>query len=759
MRNLLLAAAGLGAMCWSNLAAAQSAERGDDDPNVTITVTGEKAERSLQDTTTSVAVTTAQRIERENLVTLQDVFQRTANVTETYGVTGFTIRGIANYGVSGGGDGALATVYVDGAAMPTSVLQAAPTDMWDVSQIEILRGPQSTLQGLNALAGAVIVQTADPGQNWELHARAMYTDADESQFAIAAGGPIIPGELAFRVSADKRDADGFTWNPTRNTHENPLDSINLRGKVLWTPSALPGFEARLGYTHYERYGGYRFSYTDVSVPDYFDNRINTSDLPNDSDATTEIATLDLRYDFGGGLSLSAISAYSDVKEFNRYDNDLTSFDGGGYDQRNRFKTFSQELRLNYEGERLSGLLGAFFYHRDQEMLTNSDVGVPTPVETISLLLQSNMVPAPTADYIANLYALALPEIPVNYASTSAGRVKTFAVFGDARFKLTDQLSLLAGFRYDRETNRIAVVQDTTFAGTYPDSAAFGPAGSDIYYAIAGINAGVAMLVADASGAAVALDRTFEAFLPKAGIEMAWTDDVKTAFTVQRGYRSGGSSTNIARSQTFAYDPEYTWNYELSLRTAWLDGALTVNANAYYVDWTDQQTSVNFGLNLYDSHTVNAGKSHLYGFELEVAHRPSRNFDWYAALGHSRTKFDEFDTSIGSFRDLSGLEFTYAPHWTLSGGVNARFLDRLFVNLNASYRSPVFSQVSKPQSDYKLAARTLVNARIAYELDHWSIAAFANNLFNEKYVQYGTVHDSIAVLGNPRVLGVAIETRW
>ena len=761
MKTVLLAACGLGALCWAGAASAQAVElaSADNGPDVII-VTGEKAKRSLQDTTASVAVTTPRRIEEENLLSIQDVFQRTANVTETYGVAGFTIRGMANRGVSGGGEGAaLATIFVDGAALPSAVVQAAPTDMFDVAQVEILRGPQSTLQGLNALAGAVIVQTTEPSMDWQLRARAMITDADETQFAAAMGGPIVPDELAFRVSVEKRDADGFTYNPTRQTNENPLDSTNVRGKLLWTPGALPGFEARLGYTHYERYGGYSFSYTDTTTPDFFDHRRNFSDAPNDSDANTDIATADLRYDFGGGFALTALTTYNDVREFNRYDNDLTAADEGVYQQRNHYETFSQELRLNYEGERLSGLIGVFYYDRKNSINTTSQTGVPTPVDTIAGLLMGNGLDAQTAQYVAGLYGQALPVIPVDFASQGLGRVKTYAIFGDARFKLTERLSILAGFRYDHEKNSIAVAQTTAFAGTYPDPANFGPVGSPLYMAVAGINIGVDGIVRQASGASVAIDRTFKAFLPKGGIEMAWTDDIKTAFTVQRGYRSGGSSSNLARSATFAYDPEFTWNYELSLRSAWLDKTLTLNANAFYIDWKDQQVTANFGLNVYDTNIVNAGKSHIYGFEVETAHRISPDFDWYASAGYTRTKFDSFSTTIGSVTDLSGLQFSHAPRWTLAAGVNARLVDRLHLNLNASHRTWVFSEISKPQSETRLSGRTLVNARLSYELDHVTLSAFASNLFDEKYFQYTVEGLGRGVLGNPRVLGLSVETRW
>nr|WP_316626945.1 TonB-dependent receptor plug domain-containing protein [uncultured Brevundimonas sp.] len=253
-QGLLLAGVGLAALLTAGSASAQS--QSEATALEEIIVTGEKTDRALQDTPTSVGVTTARRIEREAIQTLGEVFERTANLTETYGHAGFTIRGIGNQGVSGGGDAALATIYVDGAPMPPTLTFSGPTDAWDVRQIEIFRGPQSTLQGLNALAGSVVIRTVEPGFDWDLRARAIIADPKETAFAVAGGGPLIKDELAFRVSAEKRDGDGFVHNETRDAPEDPIDKLTVRARLLWTPKTLPGFEARLGYTHYESDGGY-----------------------------------------------------------------------------------------------------------------------------------------------------------------------------------------------------------------------------------------------------------------------------------------------------------------------------------------------------------------------------------------------------------------------------------------------------------------------------------------------------------------------
>lgn len=627
-------------------------------------------------------------------------------------------------------------------------------------QIEIFRGPQSTLQGLNALGGAVVMRSKDPTMEWDARVRAIIADPEDRSFAFAGGGPLVADQLAFRVSAEKRDSDGFIYNTTRDAPEDPVDTLTVRAKLLWTPASVPGLEARLGYTRFESDGGYIFNYTDTTAANFYDIRRATANTPNLSRVDADLATLEVTYPLSDRLALSAVTSWSSVNNFAQYDGDggaaNTSY---GYNQID-YDTLTQELRLNYEGDRWRGLLGAFYYKRDEQQETASRTDVTTPVSTISALLQGSGFPLETADAVAALYATALPVIPVDFTSASPSEVETYAIFGDGSYDLTDRLSVIGGFRWDHEKNEITVAQDATFVGTYPDPLAYGPAGSPLNFAVIGINAGVAGLVSQASSTTPPADRTFDAFLPKLGLRYEWTDDLSTAFVIQRGYRSGGSSANTARSQVFAYDPEYTWNYEASLRSAWLDGSLTVNANAYSVDWTDQQVSVNFGLNTFDYNTVNAGKSHLYGAELEASHRVSSAFDWYGSVGYSRTKFDEFATTIGgAANDLSGSEFSYAPRWTTAVGGNYRWGSGFVANLNANYRSKVFTETGFTQSGSEVGSRVLVNGKVGYETERWGVYIYGKNILDEDYLSYNRASTNQAVLGDPRVVGLILQARW
>ena len=413
------------------------------------------------------------------------------------------------------------------------------------------------------------------------------------------------------------------------------------------------------------------------------------------------------------------------------------------------------LNVLLKGKNMARLLGGLWVALRISLLSVA-ISIPLGILLGVLMSPPFNLNSSTALMAAGLYTTALPVVPVNFNGVTSDQIETAAIFADGRFELTPQLSLLGGFRYDREENIQDVTQKASFGGVYPNPALYGQLGP----VVAGLNQVVGLFVGQASAVVPSTSRTFEAFLPKLGLKYDITDAASASFVVQRGYRSGGATINVARGAIVPYDPEYTWNYELALRSTWLDNALSVNANAYYVDWTDQQVLVNMGSSLYDTQIENAGASHLYGLELEATYRASRQFDWYAALGASHTEFDDFTVSPGSSTvDLSGSSFAFAPEWTWAVGGNYRWDNGFVANLNASYRSKAYSASGPNQADYAIDARTLVNGKIGYETAHWSASIYAKNIFDEQYVQQNQAALNQAMFGDPRVIGAILETRW
>ena len=163
-----------------------------------IVVTGQKIDRSLQETAASVAVFTEKNLEQQNITNFGEILAHAPNVN--FDDYSFSIRGIDAFNVSGGGNSYLASVYVDGAALAYRMIQSGGFSTWDVSQVEILRGPQSTLQGRNALAGAVVMSTKDPSYESDMKVRIGFGDYGRKDAAIALGGELVDNQVAFRFS-------------------------------------------------------------------------------------------------------------------------------------------------------------------------------------------------------------------------------------------------------------------------------------------------------------------------------------------------------------------------------------------------------------------------------------------------------------------------------------------------------------------------------------------------------------------------------
>lgn len=328
-----------------------------------IVVTGQKTNRTLQETPASVAVVTSETITNQNLISVYDILERTPNLAVDGNRTTFSIRGIDAFNVSGGGDGVLASVYLDGAVMPQTALTAGPLDLYDIAQVEVFRGPQSTVQGRNSLAGAVIVRTTDPSYEWTGRFRALMTDKDgQRRLGAAIGGPLVDGQVAFRLAGEVARADGLIRNVTTHRDADRRKSETVRGKLLLTPDALPGLRIVATFMH-DRHQRGTF-YSEFEAPYNAKDRIATEDVMDRQTVKSDIGTVEIGYDLGGGLSLTSVTNYSDIRFRSIADPDRGPTPGQLSRIDNPTKTFQQELRFNIDREWVHGLIGGYYLRDD-----------------------------------------------------------------------------------------------------------------------------------------------------------------------------------------------------------------------------------------------------------------------------------------------------------------------------------------------------------------------------------------------------------
>lgn len=668
-----------------------------------VQVTGELIARDLQDAHTSVAVTTGEMLEQQADADLYDVIERTPGIYSAFGEKGFAIRGIDQRGVGGAGNGLLVSTTVDGATISNSTQLTffGPYSTWDLEQIEVLRGPQSTQSGRNALAGAVQIRSKDPIYEEEFKARVEVGQRNTRSTAFAANMPLVDDQVALRISAETQDTDGYVSNPTLGTDSyDAREQSTFRAALRFDPT--DDLSAILKITHAENKGGEDY----VESANYPSERVNFSN--EEATEGTELTSTNLRigYDINDSFRFESETTYFDADYERVEDFDFTAVDTGTAGRSADVENFQQEFKLNYIGEKLSGVVGLFY----TDVSNVAPAGGTIPAEAFN-------------SGFAGLGASITSRIDQNT------QTENYALFGEAEYRITPQLGLIAGARYDHETIDFTSVNEFT---------------SD--------NAVVASFLP--AGTTETSSTSFNAFLPKVGVTYDVHDDLSFGLTVQRGYRGGGTSINLLTGNRNKFDPEYTWNYEASMRSQWFDKRLTVNANVFYTDWSDQQVTVlGSSGNSLDTDTMNAGNSRLFGGELEVKASPSHKWDLYASLALVNTKFEDFTSGSDNF---TGNEFPFAPEFMAAAGVTRYFNNGMFVSADVSYADEAFGDAANSDA-LKLDERFLLNARVGYETGPWKVYAYARNLLDEDYIT-GAATDSAGNLervrtGEPRTLGI------
>lgn len=228
-------------------------------PPPEIVVTGERVDRSILETASSVAVIGAETIDGMAADQVDQLLSLTPNVQLGSGTEGPTIRGQDSTGVVRelfaflGGARPRATLTVDGRAVTFHEYVHGAASIWDLERVEIFRSPQTTTQGRNSIAGAIFVNTGDPTYAWEGRARAIVGDFGARQASAVVSGPIVAHQLAIRASGDvklgRNSSDMADGIPGADIDRD--DHGAARIKLLAKPRALPGLRLEASFAHVE----------------------------------------------------------------------------------------------------------------------------------------------------------------------------------------------------------------------------------------------------------------------------------------------------------------------------------------------------------------------------------------------------------------------------------------------------------------------------------------------------------------------------
>ncbi|MEM7707285.1 MAG: TonB-dependent receptor [Pseudomonadota bacterium] len=766
----------------------------------TIIVRGEKIERSLQDTVTSVSVVTQQDIQDLNIVDIEDVLRRVGNAGFVATGSGtneqFTLRGVSSQGVTAGTNTPVSTLYLDGAVIPNQAAGAAISNAWDVTQIEVLRGAQSTVQGRNSLIGALFVRTADPTYSWGGRARATYGTDGNWETSIAVGGPLVEDELAVRFTAQRLENDGFVRRLDGSNGDEESSTL-LRGKLLWEPAGIPGLEWRLTATLSDEDDGSAL----VSAANPGD-RIQITDVAADIERDLAVFSSELNYEINDQWIFTSLSSYADLET-----DEINDFDGlpalglpiapTRLDRRDE-KDWLQEFRLQFDnGDNLRGLFGFLYAERQANAATQVSQVFPVPPLDLRLLGLDQV-------YLGALGIPTPPTVPSNLADplllgtflplttdfTFAPKFDTLALFADVEFDLTDQWTVSAGFRYEQE--------DASFRGTQvnrlleqSDILAVTSGNPGLAPAIAqGLGAlGIPGPLADAAAGPIAgfypafaqgalaaafgnpdplglvdisQEDDFDVFLPKFVARYEVNDDMSLAFSAQRAYRPGGLGINPVQSFIYSVDTEFAWNYELAFRSTWMDSRIVFNANLFLIDWEDQQLEVQLTPTPQDTVVLNVGESELWGLEAQLSARVTDSLQVFGTLGLLDTEITDdarMPGTIPTGNSLVGNEFAFAPDLTANVGFTYNPVGRFSATVDVNYQSDSQPLLPNFILGRENDSRTTVNARLGYDFTEFSVFLFGSNLLDEDYFVNAEAAGGAVVMGDPRVVGAGVTLSW
>lgn len=742
--------------------AAKSGELAD----IVVTANRSGAE-SLQKVAMAVSVVNVDQITKSGQGNLSDLAKFTPSLSITEGAPGyqkFNMRGLSTggYASSDTSDRSLVAVYLDDT--PISVQGQTPDlKVYDLERVEILRGPQGTLYGAGSMAGTVRFVTAKPDLNRmfgtaEAGVSTTEHGAASYNFRGMVNLPVVSDQLAVRANFYVGRDGGYIDNIGTYNKQNANSNRTYQGRVAirWTPTPDLTFDASMTYERSIAKGlstglsGLAPYTVSTNGPEGTDDRFRLYTLGADYDVGFANLVVTGAYtdraigfdaepgpqigyffqDYSGGTLPISSTTYPLFKAPTSYDQSVTNkIPAELYQIDQKLKDYMGEIRLvSKDGGPVKWTIGAFYEKQKRHLRQD----IPTPgFDTLSYMNYFyGPFNTPNGKYDSKLVDGAFQSNDI-FSGLQDIDEHQIAAYADGTWHVTDKLDLTAGLRYFNFKEKYYLFE----AGVY----------------------GVVNHVPLTTNATLKSDGVN----PRGNISYKINDNVMIYGEVAKGFRYGGGNQpvplgtqgvagqctqNLAAygysAAPLTFGPDKLWNYTIGEKAKLAGGRITLNASAYYIDWSDVQTRLRLDCSYF--FTDNKGKITSKGVELETMIKASPEITLVGSGSYNSSKAKGDIPTVGAF---DGDRTPYFPAWTGSASI---FYDRdvgpgqLHLQASYQYQSEQYTTFNNfatkivngvltkngPNSSYAVIPESNnVSASIAYDIGNFELGLFGNNLTN------------------------------
>ena len=694
-----------------------------------IVVTTRRVSESLQDVPLSVTAFTEETLETSKIHRFEDLRSRVPNLQYSefnIGLPRYYIRGIGSTNRSSAADPAVG-VFMD----DVYIGRAAGTsgDFLDVARIEVLRGPQGTLFGRNVVGGAIAIHSNRPTDVFESSFEIDIGNHDRFDLRAMVSGP-VGDNVAGRIALLSRNYGGHSLNTETGNYLEDQERLGFRGSLLFSPNETVEVLLSAEYGSDDSHG----TWWHLGVEGPFsqgrgnpDPRSGRNALDGEQDRSDFGLNLTVNWDLPTG-QLTSITGYRD-HDFSVLDN-TTGLWVGGLTAPDRFR-FHHTLFVQGQDQSADQISQEIRFASDNSGRLNWVGGVFGYKEDVARM--------PLRDWRFIFFrSEGLVAWDANSETSSVG------AFGQLRYDASDRWRLTAGLRWTRDQKDSSTTTSGNHWAGFRDN-------------------GVRVPGFSSSGS-----ESWSEVTPMVSASFDASDNTMLYGTISKGFKSGGfnDASNEKADTEVPFAPEFAWNYELGLKSEFLNRRARINANLFYVDYEDLQVGIivqpdpnlpPFGI------TGNAGSAEVSGLEAEWDILLSDIISFYGSYANTDSETSDI---ISGGADLTGNKLARAPESKIYAGLAFGFPvsngSLLNVRLEYVYEDEWFTEITNSDVT-KVSSHDLIDASIDWISSNqkWTVRLWGKNLSDELYVTSASevpVRDGYQKFGPPRTYGVSFAYR-